>query len=73
MSDPKNKNKKDAGDLPPEADFVEDDEESSLPELEDAAAEPGTDLGIDLESNPPVARRSCVTASSRRPRRASTA
>ncbi|HEY1153370.1 MAG TPA: excinuclease ABC subunit UvrC [Pseudolabrys sp.] len=60
MSDPKNKNKKDAGDLPPEADFVEDDEESSLPELEDAAAEPGTDLGIDLESNPLAAGRAAI-------------
>jgi len=60
MSDPKNKNKKDAGDLPPEADFVEDDEESSLPELEDAAAEPGTDLGIDLDSNPLAAGRAAI-------------
>ena len=60
MSDPKNSNKKDGGDLPPEADLVEDDEESSLPELEDAAAEPGTDLGIELENNPLAAGRAAI-------------
>ncbi|MCW5683200.1 MAG: excinuclease ABC subunit UvrC [Pseudolabrys sp.] len=64
MSDPKNSNKKDAGDLPPEAEFVEEDEESSLPELEDAAAETGVaavaDSGIDLDNNPLAAGRAAI-------------
>lgn len=63
MNDPKN-TKKDAGDLPPEVDFVEEDEESTLPELEDAAAQPGietaTDSGIDLENNPLAAGRAAI-------------
>ncbi|MBX3552372.1 MAG: excinuclease ABC subunit UvrC [Pseudolabrys sp.] len=64
MSDPKNPGKKDGSDLPPEAEFVEEDEESSLPELEDAAAETGVaavaDSGIDLDNNPLAAGRAAI-------------